>query len=129
MKKHILLAAGLCLFAAGPAVAGPKCLQIDSIYNWKALDNKTLIVEDDWHQKFKVSLMSYCPDLAFNERIAFRAFGGTRLSCVSAGDDVYTHQLGIGRQRCPVSKVEFYTPEMQKADTDAAAAKKAAEEH
>jgi len=129
MKKHILVAAGLCLFAAGPAVAAPKCLQLDSIYSWKALDNKTLIVEDNWHQKFKVSLLGYCPDLQFNERLGFKAFGGTRLSCVSAGDDVYTREFGIGRQRCPVRSVEFYTPEMQKADEEAAAAKKADEGH
>jgi hypothetical protein len=40
------------------------------------LDNKTLIVEDDTHQKFKMTLMGYCPNLAFKERVGFKSIGG-----------------------------------------------------
>lgn len=128
MKTFALLIGGALLFAATPALASSTCLRLDSIYSWDASDNKTLIVEDNWHNKFKVSLMGYCPSLTFKERLAFKSFGGTALSCISAGDDVFTRNFGSGGQRCPIRKVEPYTPEMQKADADAAAAKKAAEQ-
>lgn len=127
MKKHILFAAGLFLLTAGSAFAALNCLRIDSIDRWTSTDNKTLIVTDNWHQKFKVTLLGYCPNLSYRERLGIKSFGGTALSCVAAGDNVFTREFGTGVQRCPIRKVEVYTPEMMKADADAAAAKKAAE--
>ena len=130
MKKMFLLAAGLALFAApAPVLANATCLEVGSIYSWDAPNDKTLIVEDNFHNKFKLTLLGVCSSLTFKETLAFQAFGGTQLSCVSAGDSVYTRNFGTGRQQCPIRKVEPYTPAMMKADADAAAAKKAAEAH
>ncbi|HEY2032446.1 MAG TPA: DUF6491 family protein [Rhizomicrobium sp.] len=131
MKKHILLAvAGLAVTAASPALAAPRCLEYGQIYNFNALDDKTLIVEDDFHNKFKLSLMGVCPALPFKEGIGFKSFGPhMALSCVSAGDSIVTRNFGTGGQNCPIRSVEPYTAEMQKADAAAAAAKKAAEGH
>ncbi|MGA7674316.1 MAG: DUF6491 family protein, partial [Rhizomicrobium sp.] len=81
-----------------------------------------LIVEDYQHQKFKLSLMVRCTGLNFHETVGFKAFGGTGLSCLSRGDDVIQHDV-IGPRRCPISNIEIYTPEMQKADKEAAKAK------
>ena len=107
---------------SGPALAAPACLELGRIWNWKVLDNKTLIVEDDMHQKFKMSLMGYCPDLAFKERIAFKSVGGMELSCLGTGDYVLAHEVAIP-DRCPISSVVPYTPAMEAADKAAAAAK------
>jgi hypothetical protein len=127
MRKIIVLAAGLSVLAAMPAFAKP-CLQYGNIYSFNALNDKTLIVEDDFHNKFKVSLLGFCPELTFKEGIGFKAFGPhMALTCVSAGDSIVTRNIGTGPQRCPINKVELYTPDMAKADADAAAAKKAAE--
>jgi hypothetical protein len=82
---------------------------------------RTLIVEDNWHQKFKVSLMVPCINIGFKERIGFKAFGGTQLSCLSRGDDVLVRTPGFP-QRCPITNIVLYTPEMQKADQAAAKA-------
>ena len=107
---------GLCDFAAGDAgdcrVVMPGARQI---WNWKVLDNKTLIVEDDTHQKFKMSLMGYCPDLEFKERIGFKSFGGSELSCLGSGDDVLARDIAIP-DRCPITNVVPYTPAMEAAD-------------
>jgi hypothetical protein len=122
----LLIAAGLSMLASS-ALAAP-CLQYGNIYSFKALDDKTLIVEDDFHNKFKVSLMGFCPELTFKEGIGFRSFGPRMaLTCVSGGDDIVTRNFGTGRQRCPIRKVELYTPDMAKADAAAAAAKNAAQ--
>lgn len=129
MKKHILLAAvGLAVLVAPPAFAAANCLQVGQIYNFKALDNKTLIVEDNFHNKFRVALLGTCPGLTFKEGIGFSTFGPhTSLTCVSGGDSIVTRNVGTGGQRCAIQKVEPYTAEMMKADADAAAAKKAAQ--
>jgi hypothetical protein len=121
--KKVLMLAGLALCVATPALANASCLQLSQIWNWKAVDNKTLIVEDNFHQKFKLSLMTTCPDLLFKENLGFKSFGGTGLSCLTRGDDVIDRDRPLGAFRCPISNIETYTPAMEKADKEAAAAK------
>ena len=122
MKTTLLAALGAAILISAPAWAERSCLEIGQIYNWKAPDNKTLIVEDNWHKKFKVSLMVSCQDLTFKERVGFKSFGGTELSCLSKGDDVLVRNLGFP-QRCPITDIVPYTPQMEQADKAAAAAK------
>ncbi len=126
MRNRLAFAAlAAALLLSGQAMAAGTCLRQANIYNWTSLNDRTVIVEDDFHQKFKLSLLSPCLNMQYKERLGFRTFGGTALSCVSRGDDVIASSQ-IGPQHCPISKVEPYTPEMEKADKDAAAAAKAA---
>jgi hypothetical protein len=129
MRKTLWVAAGLAaMVAAGPAfAAGDSCLRVGQIYDWKAKDNSTLIVEDTFHRKFTVALLGSCINLKFKQRIGFASPGGTSLSCLTGGDSVFFNDSALGRQKCSVKSVAAYTPEMEKADKDAAAAKKAAE--
>ena len=131
-NTRILFAAGLSAIVFVPVFAQPQtpaaappraCLRFGEIYSWNALDNKTLIVEDNWHNKFKMSLMGYCPGLKFKERVGFKSPGSIRISCMSPGDDVIVNQFGTGAQRCPISSITAYTPDMEKADKAAKAAK------
>jgi len=132
MKAKVLLAglmAVLPIAAAtaqpAPPVAAPRaCLEFGEIYNWNVVDNRTLIVEDNLHRKFRVSLLGYCPNLNFKERVGFRSLGAMRLTCLSPGDSVIVNNMGAGFQRCPIKSVEAYAPAMQKADEAAAAAKR-----
>lgn len=116
MKIAILTAALVtltCLPAAAqpsaPASAQRPCLRLDSIYNWKAVDNKTLIVEDDFHKKFRVGLMTYCEGLQFKDRVAFHSAVPVQLTCLTPGDDVIIRELGTGFSRCPISSIVPYT--------------------
>jgi len=128
MKKTILAAVALATLVTAPAYAQRSCLEFGQIYNWNALDNRTLIVEDNWHNKFRMALMGDCPGLTFKERVGFKSMGATSMSCMSAGDDVIIRNFGTGGQRCPIRQIVPYTAELQKADADAAAAKKAAQD-
>jgi hypothetical protein len=124
MNGKLFSLLGLALLATAPATAAPSCLMVGQIWSWNAPDNKTLIVEDNWHSKWKLSLMGTCINLTFKERVGFKAFGGTHLSCLSKGDDVLVRNPGFP-QRCPISDIVPYTPQMEAADKAAAAAKKA----
>ncbi len=126
MRNRLAFAAlAAALLLSGQAMAAGTCLRQANIYNWNSLNDRTVIVEDDFHQKFKLSLLSPCLNMQYKERLGFKTFGGTALSCISRGDDVIAGSQ-IGPQHCPISKVEPYTPEMEKADKEAAAAAKAA---
>jgi len=125
MNMKLLGMLGVTLLAAAPAYAAPSCLQIGQIWNWNALNDKTLIVEDNWHQKWKLTLMVSCINLTFKERVAFQTVGGfTGLSCLSKGDNVMIRNPGFP-QRCPITDIVPYTPQMEAADKAAATAKKA----
>jgi hypothetical protein len=116
--KAALLALAVCAIATQALAARP-CLRQDQIYNWDAPNDTTLIVEDDLHKKFKLTLLSKCIGLTFKQRLGFKVFGGTGLSCVSSGDTVFTGSE-TGPQRCSIKTVEAYTPDMEKADKAAA---------
>lgn len=122
MKKVLAAAAGLLALAATPALSRPACLELALVWNYKALNDNILIVEDELHRKFKLTLMGYCPNLPYKQRLGFKVFGGTALSCISKGDEVISRDLGFP-YRCPIMDIVPYTPEMEKADRAAAAAK------
>ena len=126
MSKRLAFAALAATVVSGHAMASGTCLRQANIYNWNSLNDTTVIVEDDFHQKFRLTLMTPCLNMQFKEHLGFKTFGGTALSCVSRGDEVIAGSQ-IGPQHCPISKIELYTADMEKADKDAAAAKKAAE--
>jgi hypothetical protein len=126
MKTIFALTLAAASLLSVPAFADRVCLQQSQIYNWDALNDHTLIVEDNFHKKFKLTLMNRCQNLQFHERLGFKVFGGTALSCVSKGDSVLSGTT-IGPQTCPIKLIEAYTPDMEKADKAAAAAAKAAE--
>jgi len=125
MRKTLLLAAGIALLGGQAMAADNACLRVGQIYDWKAKDNSTLIVEDTFHRKFKVDLLGSCINLTFKQRIGFASPGGTSLSCLSGGDSVFFNDSAMGRQKCSVKAVSDYPAEMEKADAAAEAAKKA----
>ena len=127
MRKTLLLAAALVALAPA-AYASPTCLEIGQIDTWNVQNDRTMIVQDEFHNRFKVTLIGTCPTLGFKERIGFKSFGITQMSCLSSGDQIVERNFGTGAQVCPIRSVVPYTADMEKADKDAAAAK-AAETH
>ncbi|HUO91607.1 MAG TPA: DUF6491 family protein [Rhizomicrobium sp.] len=125
MNIKLFSAVGVAVLVSAPAMAAPSCLQIGQIYSWNAVNDKTLIVEDNWHQKWKLSLMAPCINLTFKERVGFQSIGGFGgLTCLSKGDNVIVRNPGFP-QRCPITSIVAYTPQMEAADKAAAAARKA----
>lgn len=120
MKMRIIAGAGLAAIFATSALAQSSCLRVDRIYNWNAPNNTTVIVEDIGHQKFKLTLMGVCINVNFKQRVGFKSIGGTRLSCLTRGDEVLVRDLGQ-TQHCPIKNIVPYTLEMQKADQAAKA--------
>lgn len=119
MNKILLTIMALAVCA--PAPAAERCPRLDNIKNWDAPNDRTLIVEDYQHNKFKLSLMGHCMNLKFRLGLGFKMSGGSQLTCLARGDYIIQRD-SAGLLRCPISKVELYTPEMQKVDGEAAKA-------
>jgi len=123
MRNITFAALGIAMLTL-PAHAEPACLQVGRVWSFKPLDKKTLIVEDELHRKFKLGLAGYCPALPYKLDLGFKSNGGiSGLDCLAKGDDVISHDIGVP-YTCTVMSIVPYTPAMEKADRDAAAAKK-----
>ena len=124
MRKALLALAVLASATATPAMADRACLRFGYIYNWNALNTRTLIVEDESHKKFKLGLIGICDNIRYHERLAFQSRGSLGISCLEPGDAVITREFGIGPSKCAITSIEAYTPQMEAADKAAAHAAK-----
>jgi hypothetical protein len=112
----IALAAVLAFSISLPAMAQPAqapkaCLRQDMVNGWTVVNDRSLIVTDRVGKKFAVALMPGCHDLKFNERLGFKSFGGTGLTCLSHNDYVLVPPGGgLPEQRCFISDVQAYNP-------------------
>ncbi|MBN9589226.1 MAG: hypothetical protein J0G99_09480 [Alphaproteobacteria bacterium] len=130
MKIPIAVVALLAGVASAAAQAPPPraqdCLRIANIYDYTPVPgNRALIVTDRARHKFKLTFMGRCTGLQYHVGLAFKSYGTGGLSCLSRGDKVITHDVA-GPPECLISSVVPYTPEMEKADAEAAAKAKAA---
>ncbi len=122
MKRAVFVAFVVAM-SAGAAQADNGCLQIGRIWSWKPLDKRTLIVEDELHQKFKIGLAGFCPALPYKLSLGFKSNGAlSGLDCLRKGNEVISHDIGIP-YTCPVMSVIPYTPAMERTDQAAAAPK------
>jgi hypothetical protein len=121
--KKTFFAALVFVLSASSALAATACLQVGRIWNWKPLDKKTLIVEDELHRKFELGLAGYCPALPYKLGLGFKSNGGiSGLDCVRKGDEVISNDIGIPYS-CTIMSVLPYTTAMDQAGKAAAAAK------
>jgi hypothetical protein len=129
MRLSTAASLALILFASSTAYAQPAapktvCLRQDMVRGWDVVNDRTLIVTDTVGKKFTLSLMPGCHDLKFNIRLAFKAFGGTRLSCLGRNDSVLVPPgAGDVAQRCMIADVQAYSAAAQPAGGAAAPAK------
>jgi hypothetical protein len=115
----------LCLLAAGPALAGPVCLQRTRTFSFAPqLGGRGVIVTDRSGVKFKVGFAGPCKALDHTEQLGFQTLEQSRLACVEKGDTLVSlRETGMDglKHSCAVQSVTPYTPEMEKADAVAKA--------
>ncbi len=117
------------LLAAAPAMAqggrSPErgetpCLRQGYIYSFETVPgNRSLIVTDLSRHRFRLNFMGECYDLQYQFGLRFKTFGVGTLSCVSRGDSVLTR--GPGPNQCIIKDIQYQTPDMERADFEAAA--------
>ncbi|HEV2651717.1 MAG TPA: DUF6491 family protein [Rhizomicrobium sp.] len=90
------------------------CVRNDQIYNWKAFNDRLVMIESYNHRKVLLRLIGTCQNLAFKNSLAIKSTMGMRLSCVSVGDEVISRSFGGGRGRCSITRVEPYTKGLEK---------------
>ncbi len=116
--KTVLFAAALILAAAAaPASAADGvCLMHRYVDGWGAHGDHAMVVNDRFGRKYLLTLAGYCADLDYSMAVGIRAPGGGNYGCVERGDKIIMRGGGAsGMDTCWVTKIERYTPEMEKA--------------
>jgi hypothetical protein len=122
MKNRFLAASTfVCasiLFVARPAMAAPEqvCLRQIDMYSFDAVPgNRSLIVEDQRHRRYRMNFVGICSGLQFKMGLRFKTFGTSNLSCLSRGDQVLQHDPVV-RTTCIIRDIQLQTPDMDRAD-------------
>ncbi|MGA7674315.1 MAG: DUF6491 family protein [Rhizomicrobium sp.] len=126
--KTVLFAGTLLVAAAAPAFAAPAadntCLMRQYVDGWGTRGDHTLVINDRFGRKYLASLAGYCVDLDFAMSVGIRSPGGGNY-CVDRGDRIVMRGGGaMGGDSCWITKIERYTPDMEKAYHAALEAKK-----
>ena len=128
LKNRILmitLAACALIPTMVPAAAqnGPCLRQID-MYSFSAVPgNRSLVVEDRRHQRYRLNFQGICNGLQFKLGLAFKTFANTNLTCLSRGDQVIQRDP-IGPSRCIIRDIQYQTPDQDRMDRDNARARR-----
>jgi hypothetical protein len=98
--------------ASAPAAAAPAAeAQIPfakkSIWNWRVVDDKTVLIQDQGRQWYKATLFGNCINLSFPDRLAFD-------SGPNGTFDKFSTILVRG-QRCPLMSLVKISPPPKKA--------------
>jgi hypothetical protein len=121
--KNRFLAATIFVCASIPWIASPAmaaservCLRQIDIYSFDAVPgNRSLIVEDQRHRRYRVNFVGICSGLQFKMGLRFKTFGTSNLSCLSRGDQVLQHDP-VMRTPCIIKDIQLQTPDMDRAD-------------
>ncbi len=131
MKIKLIAAAVTLAAMSAPALADGNshdngvCLMRRDIDGWGAHGDKAVVINDKFGRKYLLSLAGLCSDLNWAFGVGVQGFGGAS-TCVDRGDHIVMRGGGtIGHNNaCWVTKVERYTPEMEKAYKDELEAKR-----
>ena len=125
MKFFLISAALLLAAGATPAFAKDDvCLMHRYVDGWGAHGDHAMIVNDTFGRKYLISLAGLCDDLNYAFAAGIKSpVGGD--PCVERGDKIIMRGGGaMGHDVCWVTKIERYTPEMEKAYKEALEAKR-----
>ena len=81
--------------------------------------NRSLIVTDLSRRRYRLNFISKCYNIQHQFGLRFKTFGVGSLSCVARGDSVLLRDP-VGPDQCIIRDIEYQTPDMDRADYDAA---------
>jgi hypothetical protein len=121
----LLAAAALCAVPLAAQAQAPDCLRVGQVDSFSAIkgNDRAFVVTDKLHRRFKITLMNRCPGVEYNMGVGFKTLETGQLACINRGDTVIAHDVTMAGGRCPISRIEPYSPAMEAADRSAAQSK------
>jgi hypothetical protein len=107
--------------ASPPPSHGSACFWEQSVSGYAAHDDSALYLRVGARDVYELKMFGNCFDLSWLHHIGLQTHGMSDICEGSSPDvDVIVREIGIGRQRCPVTSVRKLTPaEIQSLPRDA----------
>ena len=95
-----------------PPKPKPSCFWANRIQNFAAIDQRNLYLRVGVHDIYRAQLFSNCFDISWVHRLALVSRSSS-LICEgpNLNVDVVIRDVGLGRQRCPVTEIRKLTPD------------------
>jgi hypothetical protein len=96
-----------------PTKTHQACFWRRNIDNFAAANDSTLYVRANISDVYEMKLFAHCFDLDWVHRVGLESIGGFEPEICEGpnpGIDVVVRDIGIGRQRCPITAVRKLTP-------------------
>jgi hypothetical protein len=95
-----------------PPKPKPSCFWANRIQNFAAVDQRNLYLRVGIHDIYRAKLFANCFDISWVHRLALVSRSSS-LICEgpNLNVDVVIRDVGLGRQRCPVTEIRKLTPD------------------
>lgn len=94
------------------ARVAPSCFWTRDVDNFAATDDQHLYVRVGVRDVYLLTLFGNCLDISWVHHIALRSHTSSNICEGNNPDlDVFDREVGVGRQRCPVTNVRRLTPD------------------
>jgi hypothetical protein len=98
---------------AGPARAraagGQQCFNVRNVYNFHAVNDRTVYVEVGTSRIYELQIVGVCPEIDWTQRLAIRTTGGSSWVCRGMDAEIIVPSPS-GTERCPVVGTRELTP-------------------
>lgn len=102
----------------GGAAAGAKvdrnCFSADRVSGFEPVDNTTVRLRVGVKDTYEATLLGYCPDVDWTQRIALRSVSGSSMICTNDAmgwEILVLDRPGIGPDRCRVRAIRKMEPD------------------
>jgi len=89
--------------------AGQQCFNVRNVYNFHAVNDRTVLVEVGTSRMYELQIVGVCPDVDWTQRLAIRTTGGSSWVC-SGMDAELVIPSPSGTQRCSVVGTRELSP-------------------
>ncbi len=96
------------------AAASRTCFQADRVSGFEPVDNTTVRLRVGVKDTYEATLLGYCPDVDWTQRIALRSVSGSSMICTNDAmgwEILVLDRPGIGPDRCRVRAIRKLEPD------------------
>lgn len=98
--------------SAAPTPSAPRsCFWVRDVNNFAAADDENVYIRVGVKEVYQLTLFSHCFNVDWVHHLGLFSHVSSNI-CEGTNPDLYvvTHDIGIGRQRCPVTSIRKLTP-------------------
>lgn len=94
---------------AAAADSARQCFNARNVYNFHAVDDRTVLVEVGTNRMYELQIVGVCPEIDWTQKLAIRTTGGSSWICRGLDAELVVPSPS-GVERCPVVGTRELTP-------------------